>query len=94
MLAAVDAFVDRAIARADRLGELAADPRPRAFSAPWGVAMVHRDGYPGRRGGWRVTFLRPDGEQAAPHAPADGYFAALELTQSAGADLGAEVLIS
>lgn len=65
-------------------------PRPCAFRAPYGTAVVHLNTHTGRVGEWRVTRLdaagQPDG-----HMEAGTFDEALTLARTDGADLADEV---
>lgn len=82
-------------ARKRLLASLSADPRPRAFSAPWGTAVVHLDpcrpGPDGRPHRWRATWLDMDGEPSG-HGDADDYSSALRRAADEGARLDREIL--
>lgn len=66
---------------------LCAVPRPIAFRAPWGFAVIHLDTR--RHGCWRATWLDAEREPSG-HAEADTYRSALERAAQEGADLSAE----
>lgn len=78
------------------MARLSADPRPRAFRAPWGTAVVHLD--PCRPGPdkrpcfWRATWLDKDGAPSG-HADATDYSSALQRAAEEGARLDQELPI-
>lgn len=83
-------------ARKRLLASLEATPRPRAFRAPWGTAVVHLD--PCRPGPdkrpcfWRATWLDEEGEPRG-HADATDYASALQRAAEEGARLDQELTI-
>lgn len=81
-----------ALKRRDRnrvIRRLCAAPRPVAFRASWGFAVIHGDTR--RPGCWRATWLDHEREPTG-HVEPDTYRRALEIAAQDGADLNAEVV--